>query len=1319
MKKVISLILILCMVMTTLPVYAEEAPIKYDKFIYTKEGDRNVIVDVEIPEKKPYTVSNYENEWAGRWEIELKVPYTGDGLVFDLGREALRGEERVGKLIIGEGFPTIPEGFCRDMPNLEEVVLPQSVKEIGDYAFSGCAKLATINLDGVQSIGMKAFEDTLINTEGNVTAETDTESSNDFITEETEATVTIKGYTDENVINLTVPGEINGKKVVLARGAFENYNSLETLTIGEGISEVPDSLCRECENLKEVNIPSGVTRLGRDAFASCYKLEKVNHNGTIKTIDDWCFASTALKEFDFTGVEFLGNRSFMSTKLEKVYLADLKDWDGIYSGDVDFTTGEHINAVYGHYPLKASEIELQNIGTPFMYCSNLKEVTIRYIEDGRREYKAFFLNCKNIEKVTYENFPAKVSAWEFYNTEVKTEDYPLPEGIEDMHKTGWIITQKKALRFVKPELSFTLYGTGEMVELYAERLGVSFGGIGKIYNIDPEGKFTYYWMGDTLHIEGEGAMPDFKMNYYDETGTYESFGSYSSFDKVVIGEGITQIGRAAFYSCYSLKELTIPESVKYIDEYAFYGCRSLKKVNILGNSLERIGNCAFLGCVELESIPLPDSLKYIDSAVFHGCFKLESVVIGDNVEYVYYNAFEYCRGAKELYIGKNMKGEMLNLSDFGSLEKIVVHEDNAFYTAVDNVLFNKDMTEILKFPAKSHVTEYTVPESVTKINYHAFEDCHNLYCVNLPDGVEPTNGAPQTMRFINDTIYAQYQKMEHDGDILYYKTGSGKDGDWVTFYEVRDLNGDKTFKMPEMFKNFATITIKPTVYLFDGIETVDVKVLDKIPMYLFYQSLVKNVILSDNLKEIVQMQFAGCVNLSHITLPEGLEKINRIAFCGAGLESIVIPSSVSYIGEVAFEGCAKLKTIVINEGNLKELGPGWSYVNSYTTWCFHNIADNAKVYLPRSLEKIGVNEFKNYEYGYRGMIRWLEMPENLTIFAPKGSPAAAWAEERGIWTDSTNLDAVKHLLNTNPVEGVNYDELYNYEEDSDSIKLVSYKGCEETVIIPNSINGKRVIEIKDYCFIANEHIKEVAIPETVWRIGHQAFDSCKNLKTVVILNPDCVISDFDDGTIMTQFGPARPHGSIMKFPSFFQCYDFKVYGYKNSTTDEYFDEVYYIGVVEGSDEAVKEDAEQSTEKVEDETVFYEHDNIKVTTSILEEAQNGPENLFDDDYVSYCVITTYNEEEPEYIQFDLGEVKNVKKLGLAFRFGDTRTTYFDIRVSSDGINYETVTPKRGNDQNNELQFFDINKDARYIRMYGYSNSQNKYWISITEAAVFVK
>ena len=67
---------------------------------------------------------------------------------------------------------------------------------------------------------------------------------------------------------------------------------------------------------------------------------------------------------------------------------------------------------------------------------------------------------------------------------------------------------------------------------------------------------------------------------------------------VVILDGITLIGEAAFSSCSSLKNVVIPNSVTSIGEYAFYYCDSLTSI-VIPNSVTSIGESAFRYCNSL------------------------------------------------------------------------------------------------------------------------------------------------------------------------------------------------------------------------------------------------------------------------------------------------------------------------------------------------------------------------------------------------------------------------------------------------------------------------------------------------------------------------------------------------------------------------------------------------------------------------------------------------------------------------------------------------------------------------------------------------
>lgn len=121
---------------------------------------------------------------------------------------------------------------------------------------------------------------------------------------------------------------------------------------------------------------------------------------------------------------------------------------------------------------------------------------------------------------------------------------------------------------------------------------------------------------------------------------------YWNFDvsfvkSIVIEEGITSIGYAAFSYFDNLRSIEIPDSVKSIGTSAFAYCRRLESINI-PYGVEYISDCTFLECDYLKNITIPDSVKVIGDNAFFSCNRLENIVLPEGAEKIGYYAFFNC-----------------------------------------------------------------------------------------------------------------------------------------------------------------------------------------------------------------------------------------------------------------------------------------------------------------------------------------------------------------------------------------------------------------------------------------------------------------------------------------------------------------------------------------------------------------------------------------------------------------------------------------------------------------------------------------------------
>ena len=139
-----------------------------------------------------------------------------------------------------------------------EVVLPKSLKKIGDYAFYDCENLVSVNIPaGVTSIGEDAF------TFCKLTSVTIPDS-----------VTSIGNYAFEDckeLTSITIPNSVTSIGVF----AFSSCYALTSVTIGNSVTSIGDYAFRYCDALTSVTIPNSVTSIGKFAFYSCDALTSI------------------------------------------------------------------------------------------------------------------------------------------------------------------------------------------------------------------------------------------------------------------------------------------------------------------------------------------------------------------------------------------------------------------------------------------------------------------------------------------------------------------------------------------------------------------------------------------------------------------------------------------------------------------------------------------------------------------------------------------------------------------------------------------------------------------------------------------------------------------------------------------------------------------------------------------------------------------------------------------------------------------------------------------------------------------------------------
>lgn len=561
--------------------------------------------------------------------------------------------------------------------------------------------------------------------------------------------------------------------------------------------------------------------------------------------------------------------------------------------------------------------------------------------------------------------------------------------------------------------------------------------------------------GNVRTYSGEVVIPEVVMynnNTYRVT-EIESEAFYNcNFTSVVIPNGVTEIGEAAFYGCSRLASIIIPNSVVKIRSYvfddtawyenqpdgvvyagnvlykykgempeetsieirkgttciaadAFKSCKKLISITI-PNSVNSIGYAAFLLCSSLTSITIPNSVTEIESSAFSGCTNLASITILGDVSKIGSYAFENTAWYKNQPDGIVYAGKVLyeykgyNMPEGTSIE---ISEGTIGIAGG-------------AFSSQRNLTSVTIPESVVSIGDYAFSYCSGLTSITIPNSVTE----------IGDCAFSNCSSLT---SITIPKSVT-KLGDrpFVHCEKLNKIQVDKDNKVYDSRNDCNAIIETASNTLLLG---------------------CASTVIPNTVKTIGWYAFSSAP--SYIAVPSSVNSIEENAFEGCSeLCSIIIPKSVNYIGESAFFGCSELSSITILNDDVIIDSDAF-----YDTEWFDNQPD-------------GVVYIGNILYSYKG-----EIPENTSITVREGTRSVVSCA----FYDCSNLISV-----TIP-EGVT------------NIGVCAFEECSNltSIVLPKSLTTLGVSAFYDCSSLTSMNI-----PEGVTSIPKYAFYGCTSLSTIVL-----------------------------------------------------------------------------------------------------------------------------------------------------------------------------------------------------------------------------
>lgn len=648
---------------------------------------------------------------------------------------------------------------------ITSIVIPNSVKQIIDYAFQQCKSLKSFTCMDASQLVYVGFS-TFLNC-ASLESVTFGPNVKNFGYNAQGKYNTFNGCANLKEINL--PAEM----VKIPDGFFAGLQKLETLTLPEKLEELGAEAFYNCPMLTTVTIPATLRTIGDAAFASCTSLKTVifEEGSTLLILPKAMFAEcTSLASVKLpAGLIEIGDSAFARTALTTIELPETLEEIGV---------------------------------TAFFECKNLTALTLP--DTVLRIGNQAFANCSELAELDLNDGIKAIGTLAFANCS-KLTTVTIPATVTSIDGNPFIGCADLVLTLAEGNESFT----------YENGVLITANGLTVVY-YSPANTAKSYTLPDTVVNIAVGAFADSKLETIVlheriKTITTYAFAYSESLKSINIPASVTAIESSAFAGCSALETITIPASVRSLGDYAFANCSSLATFTLAERKDDiTVGAHLFDGCASITQTYEFPGVKDYTPYMYAGT-GITSVTFADGANYNVEGVF--ANSALETVTFGKMTGNMNKMG-------------KALFagTKIKNITIPEGFYMIPESAFKDCKNLVSVTFSASSIEISAFEGCTALTTVTV---VRPSYCGPRDMFQIHvyDRAFANATKLSNTNLFEFaYAFGneamlncSGLTGE-ISFNNMLNSIGNRAFTGTNLSKlTFSGREYQFETYAFEGL----------------------------------------------------------------------------------------------------------------------------------------------------------------------------------------------------------------------------------------------------------------------------------------------------------------------------------------------------------------------------------------------------------------------------------------------------------------------------------------------------------------------